>query len=80
MRLLEESIAFVSGLDGIIVSGTWCQLDVSEGAFDVETEADSVKPTWFDCFIILIVGQRPGSDEGLLHFLLPQGELLGLAL
>lgn len=80
MRLLQERVAVVAGLDCVVVASAGSELDVTKGALDVKSETDSIESLGLDSIVILFVSVRPRSDNRLLDILFPQGELLCLTL
>ena len=58
VSFLQERVALVTCLNCIVVTSAWRQFNFSESAFDIETEADSVKPFRLDCFVTLFIFVR----------------------
>lgn len=59
VSLFQKCVSMVACLYCVIVAGTWGQLYISKGAFDVETQTHSIESGWFDRLIILLVAVRP---------------------
>ena len=43
----KEWIAIITGLDGIIITGSWREFNISQGTLDIEAETDSVESLGF---------------------------------
>ena len=78
-RFLEERVALVACLDGVVITCSRRQFNFSHCAFDIKSKSDTVKSLWPDSIVALLVRQRTGCYLWFLDLAIPECELFGFA-